>query len=370
MARTAILHIGPMKTGSTSIQFWLDRNAADLAAQGRHVPTSLGRNMSSLAYIAQAQAFDRELSALDNSRVSALRTELAALPAAIHTVIFSGEMIGQILNEAREIQALRSMLDEFFNDYVIVTYLRRQDELSLSRYSTSLRRGEKRARPLSKPFDYEVALNLWSEAFGREALRVRLFDREVMPEGDVVRDFAEAAGLPYHGTGETPLNRNPSLLPEAQLFLAMLADAVRTSGFKGTFLDVAGYDQINRSLNRGFTGPGAKPTRSEAIAFCERVEASNERVRATWFPDRDALFSGGFSAYPEAPEQPPSAERVLDVALAVLTALVTARKPAITGEAPPREREDRTVRATIRREKRQGKSEGRRKRRSAHQSEL
>ena len=190
MRRKAILHIGPMKTGSTSIQLWLHQRANELAEQGYHCPTSLGsRNMSRLTYMAQAQAFNGALSATDGARLDALRGELAGLPPGIHTVIFSGEMIGQILNEAAEVQALKTMLDEFFDDYLVVVYLRRQDEMSLSRYNTSLRRGEKRARPFSRPFDYELRLNLWSEVFGGGALRVRMFDREAMPGQNVVNDF-------------------------------------------------------------------------------------------------------------------------------------------------------------------------------------
>lgn len=361
MARKAILHIGPMKTGSSSIQLWLHRRADDLAARGYHFPTSLGsRNMSRLTYMAQARAFNGELVAVDTARLDALRAEMAGLSPAVHTVIFSGEMMGQILNEPREVRALKEMLDEFFDSYLIVLYLRRQDELSLSRYSTSLRRGEKRARPFAQPFDYELVLNLWSDVFGREAIRPRIFDRDLMPSGDVVHDFAQAAGLPYDPTGEAALERNTSLLPEAQQFLAMFADAVRASGFDGQFIDIAGYDDINRFLNSKFSGPGSKPPRADAIAFHDRVRASNERVRAAWFPTRETLFNEDFSAYPEVVgRRVVRTKLVLDVAVAVLTSLTTARKNPTLAKSQARERDkDRAPRVQIRREKRRRKSSG------------
>lgn len=371
MPRRAILHIGPMKTGSTSIQLWLHRSADMLATHGCHFPVSLGsRNMSRLTYMAQALAFNGALSSGDDARLDALRAELAGLPSAIHTVIFSGEMLGQVLNEAAEVRALKTMLDEFFDDYLVVLYLRRQDELSLSRYNTSLRRGERRARPFATPFDYELRLNLWLEAFGREAIRPRLFERGLMAGGDVVRDFAHTVGLPYQQDDGRPLDRNPSLRPEAQLFLARFAEAVRDSGFEAPFVDIAAYDEINRILNREFHGPGAKPLRVEAVAFYDQVRASNERVRAEWFPDRETLFAEDFSAYPELADRPPPAKRLLDVAMAVLTSLVTTPRSANIAGAPAREREDRAPRAQIRREKRDRRGDGGRKRRAASKPTL
>jgi len=345
-----------MKTGSTSIQLWLHRRADELAKQGYHFPMSLGgRNMSRLTFMAQAQAFNGELSATDRARLDALRAEFAGLPPAIHTAIFSGEMMGQVLNEVGEARALKTMLDEFFDQYLVVLYLRRQDELSLSRYSTSLRRGERRARPFTSPFDYELRLNLWSEVFGRKAICPRLFDRGVMAGGDVVQDFAQTAGLPYDKDEEAPLDRNPSLLPEAQLFLAKFAGAVHDSGFDAPFIDIAGYDEINRLLDKEFNGSGVKPLRAEAVAFYDQIRASNERVRAAWFPDRETLFSEDFSAYPQTVDRPPTAKRVLDVAMTVLTSLVTTPKFASIANPPARQREDRAPRAQIRREKRRRK---------------
>lgn len=357
MLRKAILHIGPMKTGSTSIQHWLYRRGTALASEGFQVPAALGRNMSRLAGIAQSSAAGSPILPSDMARLDALRTEIESLPREIHTLIFSGEMLGQHLSEKAEIETIKRLLDEFCNRYTVILYLRRQDDLSLSRYSTALRRGEKRSRPLSNAIDYESTLNLWSEVFGRENVRARMFERSAMIDGDVVRDFAQTAGIPFEELPGGPVDQNTSLSHEAQAFLADLADRVRESSFKGTFTDILGLDEINRLLSQEFRGKGAKPPRAEALAFYGQVRASNERVRATWFPERETLFDEDFSSYPEEGSGPVAPERLLEVAMTVMTALVTSRKVAETG-ASSEERAAQAAVAQVRREKRQAKDKG------------
>lgn len=353
MVRHAILHIGPMKTGSTSIQLWLDKGAAELREAGFHFPASLGgRNMSNLAYMAQAVAQGRPIPAPEAARLEALKRELAALDPKVERIVFSGEMLGQSLTDPAEVEALKAILDPMFGSYTVIVYLRRQDEMSLSRYSTALRRGQTRVKPLSNPVNYELLLDNWSRVFGRASVRPRMFDRAAMVGGDVVRDFADAAGIPYF-EAEVPTDANPSLSLEAQAFLIELADRAREAGHEGPFVDVTGYQAISRVLNSEFAGKGMRPARDEAIAFYAQVRESNERVRRAWFPDRPKLFPEDFSKYPEVADAPPPPEQLLDVAMTVLTEIAV---------SPPQDRMkpklDREVKQDMRREKRQRRVEG------------
>lgn len=324
MSRKAIVHIGPMKTGSSSIQSWLNRARAGLREAGFLVPGSIGAsNMSRLSYMAQVLAAGEELAPADAKRLSSLREEITSQPDSVHTVIFSGEMLAHQLKRPNELRVFKSMLDEFFDGYTIVLYLRRQDEFSLSRYSTALRHGSRRAQPLSSPIDYETILQPWSEMFGRDAIHARIFDRKAMPQGDVVQDFVEALGLPVVRARRRPISRNSSILPEAQAFLADLAARVRQAESSSLLTELPGHDIITKALDRGFSGRGTKPSREDAIAFFEKKRDSNERVRRAWFPDRTALFSDDFSEYAEEATPEPTAEQVLEVAMSALVALLT-----------------------------------------------
>lgn len=327
MKRHAIIHIGPMKTGSTSIQHWLHVSSEQLAEAGFHVVASLGRNMSRLSPMVMAQVLGEEPIPSDAERLRKFGAEINGLPDSAKTIVFSAEMLGQQLHRAVEVKALKSILDPYCDGYTIITYLRRQDELSVSRYSTALRRGERRARPLSRAIDYEAMLGAWSEVFGRDAMRVRIFDRSAMLDGDVVQDFAAAAGLPFTPGEDGPLEQNPSLVPQAQQFLLTLAERAREEGHDQPLADTPVFEQINTILNQSYTGKGMKPSRADALSFYETVRASNERVRQAWFPDRETLFKEDFSSYPVVPAAPPT-EDVLGVAMTVLARLVAAGREA------------------------------------------
>lgn len=338
MLRKAIVHIGPMKTGSSSIQHWLVQKAPLLEESGVHVVRSLGPNMSRLAGLVFAQLLGQPPVASDREKLDSARAELAALPDTVHTIVVSGEMLGHQLHRPSEVGALKALLDDFCDGYRILAYLRRQDELSVSLYSTALRRGERNARRLSRAFDYEPMLTAWAEVFGREAIVPRIFDRASLIGGDVVRDFAATAGLPFEPVQVPVTNQNLSLRPEAQRFLLDLKQRTLANGVDGPLAAYGRMDELNRVLNRDYTGKGTQPTRAEAITFVDSVREANERVRGAWFPDRPTLFSDDFTGYPEIEPTAPAAEQVLEVAMAVLAQLVTQQSERQGGDRDAKER--------------------------------
>ena len=326
MLRRAIVHIGPMKTGSSSIQEWLVQKANFLEQSGVHVVRSLSPNMSRLAAIVFAQLLDKPPVPSDEERMQRMDAEIRALPDSVHTLVFSGEMMGHQLHRPGEVRRLKAILDQYCDSYRIVAYLRRQDELSVSLYSTVLRRGERAARRLNRPLDYDAMLTAWSRVFGREAIVPRLFDRTSLTGGDVVRDFAEAAGLPFEPGVAATMRQNPSLRPEAQAFLLDLANRARAGGMEGPLIQFGRMEDVNEVLNAAYVGKGGMPSRAEAQAFYESARAANEAVRQAWFPDRATLFDEDFSSYPEVAPAPPSAEERLEVAMTVLVRMITGQQ--------------------------------------------
>lgn len=327
MPRRAILHIGPMKTGSSSIQQWLNRNAAGLAAQGVVYPRAFGPNMSRLTGIAEAESFGLALTPLDIKLLSEFKSELEQLKDSDHTLVISGEMLGQLLGRPEQLQIIRRIIDPYVDTFTVIAYLRRQDLLSLSRYSTALRRGERSARPLSTPVDFEKMLGLWAEVFGAENVLPRVYDRNEMKNGDVIADFCEAAGLPFDAFPAQVIQNNQSLSSDAQAFLADLIARLRDSGYKRTFDTVEHHAEIIRFLSaRRQEGKGMLPARQDAIDFYEQMRESNEHVRARWFPHKATLFSENFDSYPETATPPPSAEAQRDLAMEVLIEVLRPRK--------------------------------------------
>jgi hypothetical protein len=321
--REAILHIGPMKTGSTSIQGWMRRNRDTLSTLGLHVPRRTEvANLSKLSKLVTARANGSTPDSIATERWTRLSEELAESPESARRVLISGEMLGQRLRESSEVAALKAMLDPYFDRYTIILYLRRQDEISVSLYNTQI---SHRAVPiedlLSDPIDYAALLDTWSGVFGREAIMPRLFARADLVGGDIITDFAAALGLPAGSIDTSAKVKNQSMTPAAQSFFARLYGSMDQGSNRSKF-DPDTFALMVRAIARQHTGPGRLPSRDAAIAFTRTMDVSNERVRQEWFPDRERLFSDDYSRYPEDPTPEASTEEVLKVAISVVERLL------------------------------------------------
>jgi hypothetical protein len=330
--RHVVLHVGPMKTGSTSIQAWLADNRNALLAAGIFVPSSLGINHSLLRRIVTRGEQPRAAKGLAD-----LTAELDAMPRTVTQIVMSGEMLGQALRDAQQISGVKRLFDRYAASYRIIMYLRRQDLQSVSLYSSRLHRGLK-AELLGKPFPYDRALTAWAKVFGRDQVVPRIFERESMVDGDAVADFIAASGfshLPVPPPGAR--TRNTSFQAAAQELLRLVGRALESEGvaIQGPMLlRNTPYWTMRLMLQQHFPGTGLLPSRAEALEFYERCRAGNEQVRQQWFPDRATLFSEDFSRYPETATPLPSAEEVMQVAIAVIARLV---RPA-SDEVPRQKR--------------------------------
>lgn len=314
--RLGILHIGPMKTGSTSIQRWLTHNSAALEAEGVHLLRPRSVNASALvrtfAADGGAKRKQRKLPANGISKET-FQKMLEAIPEQAHTCVLSGELLGHSMKRPA-IARLKEALEPYFDRWVIIIYLRRQADLAVSRFSTTARRGQR--MELKNPFDYRRVLDDWAAEFGEDAIRPRLFDRAELVEGDVVSDFRHVAGLPKLANEKAASEHNPSLKPEAQALLEALAKKTRSR--RTNFFDMPGRGTLIRLLDSKYAGTGRMPSRPEVQAFMKRVHDDNERVRARWFPNRKELFSEDYSRFPEVSSPPPTDKEMLNVAMDAL----------------------------------------------------
>ncbi|MBY0331648.1 MAG: hypothetical protein K2X49_13375 [Acetobacteraceae bacterium] len=150
--RTAILHIGPPKTGSTSIQRFLAGHRAELLKRGFVYPEAPGkRNHVGLAAIGTREDYRGNImrragaaadpTVLRERLARDLAAEMAALPESVHSAIFSSEQLAVRIKDTAGLEQLRTLLSPHFGAFRIIGYLRRQDEAAVSRYSTGLRSG-------------------------------------------------------------------------------------------------------------------------------------------------------------------------------------------------------------------------------------
>lgn len=331
MTRKAIVQIGTEKTGSTTLQSFFANNRAQLAERGFLYPRFCGAvNHTGLAAFAMNNGrFDplkQAYGASDAAGVPAMRDRMRKLAEAElepgRTALFCSEHCHSRLIHKAEVTRLRDFLSEFFDEIQISVYLRRQDLVAVSLYSTVLKSGgsPKRllpdVRPDSPYYNYDRFLSLWEDVFGADALSVRLFDRDLLERGSIIDDVVRHWNLgPMEGFQLVP-NQNSAISKSAQDFLKLANPHLTPE--KGVSPDTQ-RGQIISALERSASGRGARPSRDQARAFYDTFRDGNAAVAARYFPDREALFSQDFSQYPDqADPLIPDAAAIAQVAAALL----------------------------------------------------
>ncbi len=232
------LHIGTEKTGTTSIQHFMAHNRDVLRSQGVLYPRSPGEtNHTGIAALAQSADHGElwqklgitTLEERDNyaeSLRSSLAEELSA--GRFDRVVLSNEHCSSRLPQDDEVSTLHTFLSGLFSRIRIVVYLRRQDDLLVSTYSTGIKNGRTEMlqlpteRALGARYDYWQLLNRWSSVFGRENIICRKFEKQSFMSGDLMADFLGAVGCDADAPWEYPGNVNSSLDARSLEFLRLM----------------------------------------------------------------------------------------------------------------------------------------------------
>jgi len=326
----AYIHIGCEKTGTTSIQAFLDANAGTIRAAGWALPESgWFPNTTRLAL----SCMERGKSDPDTARLdrqdrkrggghwredvwTAVGEELASDATPARCIVVSSEYFQAKLESEEEIALLKRRFEDVgASGFRIVVYLRRQVEYAISRYSTALRAGYSRRDILPEQlgdgnalFNYDTLLERWSAAFGAGAVDVRLYDHARLENGNVIDDFVRAIELPVDPASVLrPPRQNTGLPIAAQLAIRALNEALETKGVPRDESVKLRRDVIARLLERT-EGGSLSPSRRQAIEFQSRFDASNGRVARKWFA-RERLFDDVFD-YPDDEHERDTLEHV------------------------------------------------------------
>lgn len=223
----AIIHIGTEKTGSSTLQHLLYKNRSQLLQHGYAYPHVPGRtDHRSLAVYAMAlEQEDQRIWGLGlltpevrqqwNAEFKQrLYQELDELSEGVHTVVFSSEHLHSRLQSKEEIQRVYDLLAPRFETFRVIMYLRPQDEVAVSLYTTEVLSGKSEGWRFpgslhDQPFyyDYHALQRAWGQVFGSQNLDVRSFHQAcaravsaAVPNAFMV-DFLEALKLPTETGG-------------------------------------------------------------------------------------------------------------------------------------------------------------------------
>jgi hypothetical protein len=300
------LHIGTEKTGTSTLQAFLDQNREGLRKSGFAFTQSAGRrnNMNLLVAAYKLERRDdltstagvqsnEELLDFQEKTIAGLRAELAEM--ACDNMIFSSEHIQSRLTEIAEIHRLKDILLALgATDIRVVVYLRNPAEIANSLYSTLIKSGSTVKQPCAPQNSYfhnvcnhRGTLQRYASVFGQEALMPRLFHPDELLNGSIVDDFTNAIGLPLAADYLMPERLNESLSATGIQILRRVNEII----------PIGVGDQINparigivRHFEEHFGGEKYSMPNRLYKKYVAAFRESNEWVRRNWFPAREILF--------------------------------------------------------------------------------
>lgn len=325
MKRTALVHIGLEKTGSTAIQRWLASNRQRIQGAGIFMPTSIGYpNHTKLVsaclddgVIDNIKSHQLFVSGLSEHRFrkhvfADLDSELRRAPPDWHTLLITSELISSRLSTASEIDRLVGQLRQYVDTIRFVIFLRRQDQLALSRFSSILRSGHSEfsnlfvdyspcnflkvpdQRELSDDlffYNFESILERFERVPGAE-LRVFFYGAD-RPVDVLVRLLGLASQVHVNSLGR----HNSALSAEAQYILATLNQVYPVQFSSGMRNDA--YRRLQRCVEEEVTGQPRTVARHEAEVFQNRYRPMNERIVQRYGLDAGAVLLADPSGYPD-----------------------------------------------------------------------
>ena len=307
----AIIHIGMPKTGTTSIQTWLNLNREPLKVKEVHlIPTTMRRTALEDAIIFLASrgiGFDeyrawqglhdrlRNMACVIEENFKLLNAYLEKLSGQSGIFIYSLELLYRH-NEVHMI-TLDKFLSRFFEEINYVVYIRDTVDFFVSLYSQKLRifcpqygseelsRFLKRCERNSIPYEMESSfahLFEWERIFG-ERLDVRLMESDWLINGDLIDDFASILGMDTFCAPDR----------EKRSFAAEYIEYVR-------FLNLEFGQKLpigirKRALNILMAASAAKPKPVASDKQASLIHAihreQEDRIRKKFFPGRTILYS-------------------------------------------------------------------------------
>jgi hypothetical protein len=263
--RTAILHIGMHKTGSSSIQQtlaaqdWTEHLYVREGSPNHSVMlrTVFQDNLRKLKNL-EADASWKNLPEIREKLRKSLETELGQVTKP--NIILSGEDLSGRNTVGRSgIEALRDLLMQHVDRIQVIGFVRSPASLIQSVFQQRAKvhsSSHNRAVLELHKIPYRARLEQFDTIFGRENVTLVKFDRKTLTGGDVVLDFTDWIGLVL--TPEDVVQANVSLSQEA------VAALYARNKYGVGPLQIQPWHRVRQTARRAMDGFGSGAVRLSA----------------------------------------------------------------------------------------------------------
>lgn len=294
------LHIGAEKTGTTSIQRSLELNQVYLEKSNIFYPNMFHNNNHPkiACYAMDDDTVDvrkKRFNLINKENIIAFRKKFIddfeielEQKNNDSTIIIVNEHLCRLLHES-EVLRLKHFLCNYFDEIKIIIYLRRQDRLMKSLYSTLIKNGSKRDYVFPKynnkkiniftTYNYKRILDLWSNIWSKDDISIRIFEIDKLYNNNVVFDFLDFVGIKDKSSIKY-IYENKGLSHKALMTLLLINKTIN-SKHRGN---------IGKVFGELFPGDGMLVTKNEAVNFLKYFEHDNNLVAKNYL-NCDILFS-------------------------------------------------------------------------------
>ena len=257
--RICYIHVGPHKSGTTSIQWFLQENGAELLKQGYFVPESETKRG---AHHALAEA----LAGLDVGEhreplVTRSIRAIAETPAEV--IMISSEALEGLLRNRRHTKAFFNRIRELSLEPKLILFPRNQPQWINSSYASSVksfRRSDSfQLGALQFARSSDARFSRWielAETYDAELI-ARPFSKQTIARG-VIPEFLRSIGITSSQFRDRAVRRNEAVGP---FTVSVAREVLRSIGKEMTWLQakkckvaLAGYLRHNNCTDAGYCG--------------------------------------------------------------------------------------------------------------------
>jgi hypothetical protein len=320
MQKRIYLHIGPAKSGTSTIQVGLTNNRLQLDELGWFFPTESRKHLPSRFIHQNAMRQIKESSSY-NVKYDSLAELLASLEATDKQKMFvTSEFIWNM--QPHKIEMMRQIFANF--DVIVIAYFRHQASILQSwwmqmskrpRYSDVHVRGEdfttyvirhlkkSRKNKLDDRYNYYYRLMRWVNVFGQENIRIRVLEKPQL-QGHLFEDFLRTCDVTDLSTIRIPQNQNISPGPKTLSLLRTLlpriqdqVDIESSPAHRRLSTQISKFI-IQSSIQHGWDANRASFISADIFEKVDHHYATSNREVAQMFFSREELFLAPFEEKP------------------------------------------------------------------------